>query len=618
MSKINYVVREDGQSNLISAESEWDFLDLDEILKDYPYISDSMNKEGYYIENEICSFFDELIFEDKVVGFATFETRGDYLILTECFIMPEFRGKRLFFEEICKMVFVGNNFGILQPTRNVVDLLLDYAFAKNITSDIIASAIPFFFDDFDARSTKNRELDEDEMEPSHFYDMSINSTIFVDGDEVIYHELLENDLKNHGQRAKLTDDYFSSLKEFFGENDFDGLIEELKEELPQIEFGFNEVVGNGPALSGFMQNMVDEDVISYPEAMDIKEQLTREYEAGEINDDNVAERLVSIITEDAISVDDYHQFKELLDSEDDDNEDVNVIKEFVNIIGDNDELGKGILEAMMSDDEEYFEDLILDAMSKDDKFMNDFLDLADEYGDEDDGDFFIDDDQLGLFDIFGPGESDKYKIDDIQYGKDYPKSYDLDIFRSLKNLKKHNDLIPAVIFANLENSHSPEIIMNLLINGGFVDNSVSDENWNEFAHDNLTVLELKDILRENNLKVSGNKQQLIDRIGENEVPLDEFKSNKVKITEKGYGFLRDFEWIEFYEKFLTPFDFDDFYRFYETHEGRIDEIAVDYLNEHIKIANENKDSQLLTLCVNSKKMIDKFGEDYFRNLNTLE
>ncbi len=38
MSNINYVIREEEGSNLISAESEFDFIDLEEILEDYPYI----------------------------------------------------------------------------------------------------------------------------------------------------------------------------------------------------------------------------------------------------------------------------------------------------------------------------------------------------------------------------------------------------------------------------------------------------------------------------------------------------------------------------------------------------------------------------------------------------
>ena len=38
MSKANYVIREDGMPVMITAESDFDFIDSEEILNDYPYI----------------------------------------------------------------------------------------------------------------------------------------------------------------------------------------------------------------------------------------------------------------------------------------------------------------------------------------------------------------------------------------------------------------------------------------------------------------------------------------------------------------------------------------------------------------------------------------------------
>lgn len=106
MSKINYITREDGMPAMITAESDYDFIDTEEILEDYPYLIDSMNRENYYIENDFCFAFDELLYENKVVGFATFElNEKSVLILNECYIMPEFRSKGIFFDEICKMLF---------------------------------------------------------------------------------------------------------------------------------------------------------------------------------------------------------------------------------------------------------------------------------------------------------------------------------------------------------------------------------------------------------------------------------------------------------------------------------------------------------------------------------
>ncbi|MBR1611270.1 MAG: hypothetical protein IJ672_07315, partial [Methanobrevibacter sp.] len=254
--------------------------------------------------------------------------------------------------------------GILQPTRNIVELLISYAFAKNFSEDIVVSAIDFYFDDFDAVSSKNRELDDEEMSSSNFYDLSINSTIFVDGDEIIYHNLLENDLLKNGPRKELNGEYFDNLKIVFSKNkdELDELVVELKQELPQVEFGFDEIVGRGEGLSEFMQNMVNVSVVTYEEAIGIKKQLTDEYDAGELSDDNVDQRLISLLVDEPPQFEDFSEFKEVLSDFGSDDEEAEVINEFFNMIGDNEELGNNVLQAILTDDAEYFQNLIINAI----------------------------------------------------------------------------------------------------------------------------------------------------------------------------------------------------------------------------------------------------------------
>ncbi len=618
MSRIDFVTREIGSPKLISSEYEWDYLDTEKILQDYPYIIDSMEKEEYYLENILCSFFDEILFEDKVVGFATFQVRkGNVLLLTECFILPEFRGNRLFFDELCKMHFVGSQFGILQPTRNVVDLLLDYAFAKNFNEDIVVSAIDFYFDDCDAKSTKNRELDDDEMEASNFYDLSINSTIFVDGDEVIYHYLLENDFRKYGNRKRLDETYFTNIITVFSDNEdeLNGLIPELKQELPQVDFGFNEIVGHGEGLSEVMQSFVDEGLLTYDGAIGIKEQLTKEYDSGEITDGNVEQRFFSLVAEGQFPFENINEFKEFLDSEDIDDEDLLAITDFLDLIGENKELGDDLLKAALSHDSETFQSLMMKAMNDDEEFMDKFINLVDKFEDEDD-ELFIDETPQMLYGGFGL-KKPKYKLDDTMYGKDCPLSLDFYIYKSLKYLQKCNELYSAVILACLENDGIEEILAELLVMEGFVNDSVDYDNWNEFANNELTVPDLKKLLKKNNLKVSGRKQELINRVIENNVSVDEFKTNHVIITEKGYNHLEKFKWICFYEQFLSEFDFDDFCGFYETHEGKLNEVAIEYLDVHIKIANKTGDAKLLSIAQDMRGLIMMLGQKFLK-MNGIE
>ena len=512
MSKIDYVIRKNGYSDLICAESEWDFLVTEDILQNYPYILNSMAKEEYYIENEICTFFDEIIFENKVVGFATFQTRfDDTLLLSECFILPEFRGNRLFFNEICKMLFVNSKFGILQPTRNIVELLISYAFAKNFTENIVVSAIEFYFDDFDAKSSKNRELDEDEMSPSNFYDLSINSTVFVEGDEIIYHDLLENDLLKNGERKKLDENYFNDLKLVFSKNKdkLNELIIELKQELPKVEFGFNEIIGRGEGLSEFMQSMVDGDLLTYDEALGLKKQLTEEYDSGEITDDNIEQRIVYLLSDDELPFEDFTQFRELVDDTPIDDEEADVIKDFINVIGENEELGNDIVQALLRNDDEAFHNAIMGAMANDESFMNNFIDLANQYGGHE-NEFFLEDDQ---FDLLNDFEYSGYKLDDTQYGTDYPISYDREIYHILDSLNSDANYSMILNFIESEIS-SKNMLTEVMLNSQLIKTEDDVIDWVNSAS-MFKKDELKDLLRENGLKVSGNKYELLKRLADN-------------------------------------------------------------------------------------------------------
>ena len=608
MSKIDYVIRKEGYSDFICAENEWDFLVTEDILQNYPYILNSMEKEEYYIENELCTFFDEIIFENKVVGFATFQTRfDDTLLMSECFILPEFRGNRLFFNEICKMLFVNSKFGILQPTRNIVELLISYAFAKNFTENIVVSAIEFYFDDFDAKSSKNRELDDDEMSPSNFYDLSINSTVFADGDEIIYHDLLENDLLKNGERKKLDENYFSDLKSFFSKNKdkLNELVLELKQELPKVEFGFNEIVGRGEGLSEFMQNMVDGNLLTYDEAMGLKKQLTEEYDSGEITDDDIEQRVIYLLSDDEFPFEDFTQFKELVDVVPIDDEEAGFIKDFLDVIGDNEELRNDIFQALMRNDDEAFHNAIMGAMANDERFMDNFIDLANQY-EVPENEFFLDDNQ---FDLLNDFENSGYKLEDIQYGKDYPISYDREIYHILDSLNSDANYLRILNFIESEIS-SKNMLTGLMLNSQLIKTEYNVIDWVNSAS-MFKKDELKDLLRVNNLKVTGSKHELLKRLADNNVPYGE----TFKITEKGKKYLKDFSWIEFHEEFLSDFDFDDFYRYLENHKGNLKEISLKYLDEHIALARQKDDEEYLENCILTKKIIQEDADEFINVSN---
>ena len=126
---------------------------------------------------------------------------------------------------------------------------------------------------------------------------------------------------------------------------------------------------------------------------------------------------------------------------------------------------------------------------------------------------------------------------------------------------------------------------------------------------------MKDILRDNGLKVSGKKQELIDRIGESDISFDEFVSDKLFLTQKGKDYLNDYSWIELYMNFLSMFDFDDFNRFHDVNGGDFSEIVSKYLDEHIKLAKKNKDFDYLINCFSSKAIFAELDENLDDALN---
>ncbi len=630
MSEINYVIRENGISKLFIPESDSDYLVTTGILKDYPYLVDSIVDESYVIVNNFCTRFDEIIFENKVVGFVTCEFRNNSQLLTECFILPEYRGNGLFFNELCKLISQYSDFGILQPNCDIVKRLIDYSFAIKVNRDITASSIDFYFNENYAHSSKDRNLDYKSL-TSNFYDLSINSAILVCGDEVIYQDfdkrdlsedmdeeesaigpdemeligdldeeeliigLDENELTRELKQKELPDDYFDNIKELFSKrnDDLKSLVADLKKKLPEEKLGYDVIIGSNERLSEFMQDAVDEGCVSYDRIFEIKRQLIREYESGEIDDESIEKRFNFLISREMPASIDLEEFCKFLNSTDE--EDMHELKNFFDIFKDNKELCSNIFNALINRDEEKFNDLIADDGN------SDLFDLNPDC-------------PFSVCEMMWGPEDVKYKLDDTVYGKDYPICYDVYIFRMLNSIKERNSLKVARKVADIKGALDFYVIVSFLFDNDFITNWVTYDNWEEFANDQLTVPELKDFLRENNSYITGFKPVLIDRIAENQLPLDKFKYKKVRITPAGEEFLKNNSWINFYEDYLGKFDFNDYVRFLENNDGDLKEVILDYLNKHFNLAKRGDDPIYLWDCTEARELISKIDKKYFEDL----
>ena len=82
--------------------------------------------------------------------------------------------------------------------------------------------------------------------------------------------------------------------------------------------------------------------------------------------------------------------------------------------------------------------------------------------------------------------------------------------------------------------------------------------------------------------------------------------------------MKDNEWMKFYNIFLQPFEFDDFFRYYNSHNGDIEDIAYDYLDELFELGKKNNNSALLEVIVKIKKIINHYCDKFFTNPDIFE
>ena len=297
MEKINYLSRDNNTQKVYLTENTIDIIEL--LNNDYPYIVNSIKKENFILKCEKCNLFKEIVFDNKVVGFCSYDFSREFMTaaLNNIYVLPEFRGKGLFIQELEKTMLEHNKPSIIEPTRFIIELLIKYGYAKKINENIVASAIELVVPG--EHVITNKEIINEEELSTHFYDMNICASIHIlDMDECIvaYSLALNNDIISYNcieQRSKIDDEYFYEIKELFlkKEDEILKILVELEDNLPLKEFSLEEVIGSEDELSLYIETLIDDAHVTYSKALEIREQIKEEYEAGMILNESLLIRL---------------------------------------------------------------------------------------------------------------------------------------------------------------------------------------------------------------------------------------------------------------------------------------------------------------------------------------
>lgn len=259
---------------------------LTDFLKDnYIDIFNSIKDEGYIIEYDGFKSFKEIHFENKVVGFITVDTFHivpNDLVINECYVIPQYRGNNLLYNELSSFISTPNaNFHIRNPNRALINLLLKNGLASKFSDNLVVSYIKFVVTiDTVYKNPKIKQFykrtDDELPYRADVYDIDLCSVLFLDPtlEYVKYSDVFaltlprKNDLKKYKLRKKLkrvNESYLDKCYDAWKDND-----DEIIEFLDEVE----EAVYDGISVEniyGTSQNLT-QDFSDYLNANDLTDE----------------------------------------------------------------------------------------------------------------------------------------------------------------------------------------------------------------------------------------------------------------------------------------------------------------------------------------------------------
>lgn len=559
-------------SNIFSIFRNDRKLFIDDILKGkYTDIYDSMTEENFPLNVEKCDIFNEIKYSGKVVGFATYNLKNDsHVILTQIYVLPSFRGKGLFKNELDYLFEEGYVVSIHEPNKKIVELLIDYGYAEKINKSLVLSAINFSVDKKDLISkdmpSKNPKF---EMIYTNFYDLKICASILFRIDNNESYEVYYTDISVYDKnvssievRKELDDEYFIDTVNILTRRDLE--VERrlllLRNNLPSENIEIKELFASDEFSDIFM-DYVNRGKVSLDEIKRIKQQLFIDLTRGIIRKESIPLRLDYLVSN-------YHNNNE---------KDENVRNPC--------------------------------------PYCNEELDYSQRYcvscGYDIFNDLNIKNVKYFLYkDVLKEKLSFKYSISNVlekkdEFSEEYLKIMAICYIIDNLNIRNYQEIfyLASDIFGLKDYD-----LRSLMEEHDYISYDVIESDWFEEAQE-FTVSELKDFLLKNNIKQSGNKNDLIKRIKLN-IPLDKIDSKVPKVTELGYQFKKDSFPLLYHNKYLKNYVYEEFKDFYERSDKTdIIEITIDFLSNHIQKAFHSKNhNQLIDSIQLQSQLYSEMGD----------